>query len=241
MNNKEIAYKFAYGATEGRSRRMIINGNRLYSSDLQYTRTDDGVCHYKPHDFCIAIRKKDKFIISNKAAWLFGGSCHSFRISQHIGNVFSKFLTTDKDILLTDGWADKGSIISTHKTKHGFIKAFTKRCFGYIIENGQVTWKFRKNKMFDPNGNVVAVRKYIHRSQYSGNCNKQCDKCPAKFMCLTSDHYFGYVFYIVKGEYEKLLTRYLLPYAVSDAETCLGMTPEYPMWTWAKTNDTQTS
>lgn len=220
VSNRQLVCNFVNGATKGESRVMVIKSNKLYSLAWEYSPLSPSPLEnwqIKRQEYCIAVRKRDRFVISNKARYYLKGACYSYRTSQHIGVTFCECLKTNKDVIIADGWADKGKPIPTHKTTYGIIRAFKCRIYGYTIKNGQITWRLRNNKLFDSNGNLVAVRKYVYKSKHHTNydkCDMQCDVCPAKFLCLTSESFGGYIFYIAKGEHEKLLTKYLVPSAV---------------------------
>lgn len=216
LTNLGIAIKFAEGLEEGSSQNISIEKNKLFS-----------------YSACIAIREETAdgtvFIFSNRTN-LFGGVPLSDTTSKHIGIAF-RICRKYGEIRLVDGWADENADrhgvpdIPTYKTVGGIFRSFASwwRNEAWTGEwfpktgTKRVDWHYEDNKLFSPNGAVVAVRERIFLLGSEGNCSRDCSSCPAKFLCLTSkEGYTGFIFFIIKGKYEKLASKYLRPAMVVD-------------------------
>lgn len=218
FTNGVVVNRFVEGYIKGRSHSMFLDGNKLYS-----------------YSCCIAVRQGMggadgyKFIISNKAKFL-GGRPYSITTTNHISLV--RWACRNKEAMLVDGWAEEGKTeffvphFPTHKTVWGLIRSFS----GYHRYEGwtgrwhadtgtrEVEWLFENNRLHAPDGALVAKREYILMGGKQNSCNKKCDICPARFMCLTDgDGFCGRVFFIAKGKYQDLAQKYLSPAVVLDS------------------------
>lgn len=205
MKNIELAHLFAEGAERGRSSRMSIEGDRLYS-----------------YSACIAIRDEDKFILSNRTAYLGGGMC-SKSTSTHIGYAY-EMCEKVNPITLVDGWAERGSpewfIPPPYKTIRGIIKGFASGVHSGWVGNWcrktrtkQIKFEIKGNELYSGN-ELIVIREYITSE------NRICEACPKRFVCLTERPMFNktyqcprYLFYIVeKTEHKKLTEKLLQPH-----------------------------
>jgi len=190
LSNSEVANQFALGKTRGKSNRMTIEGDTLYSYSAP-----------------IAIRDGEKFIISNRASFL-GGCPYSMTTSHHISCVY--YACKGKGtIRLVDGWAERGKPefyipqLPSYKTVSGLIRGFVTHPYWNGTWTGiwhpdtgtkEVHWRTKNDQLISPEGDVVAFREYIRQP-----CNKDCDNCLARFLCLSNKELFnGYVVTIIK-------------------------------------------
>lgn len=209
-SNAELAKCFASGKTKGKSNSMSIEGDTLYSYWAK-----------------IVIRCEDKFIISNRTSYL-GGGTYSTTTSRHISLAIIA-CDEQKPIFLVEGWAERNKPEwfmpdrPTHKFVTGLIRGFN-RGWGFDGWTGEwfqetgtkrVDWQVRHNKLYDPEGNIIAIRERV--SVYAP-CNKKCDICPAKFLCKTDMLPFvGYIFFIIKGtKHEGMVSKCLFPTSIID-------------------------
>ena len=202
--NYYLAKRFVDGRISGANHHgtMSIKGNKLYS-----------------YDKCIAMRHDNIFTISNKASFL-GGKSYSHTTSRHISDIYCACRSAKIKIKLVIGWAD-GNVedeitpnFYTHKTKVGVIKAFRIMRSCAVEPSG---WSHDNNKLSIHN-EVVAIRDWK-----VGSCNSGCDECPVRFECKTDgEGYYGYIFYIAKGQHADTVKKYLHPYAIVEDLTRIG-------------------
>ena len=215
FSNRTIIERFINGKTNGINHSMKIVGDRLFS-----------------YHCCIAIRDDDKFIISNKARYL-GGEPHSIATSAHILLANYRIEKSGKPIMLVDGWAEKGKErwiipdLPTHNHLWSLLRSVRISPWRYKMWTGEwfkdgtkrIDWHFNDGKLFSPDGKLVAIREFAHTYSvsYEEPCNHNCDACPARWECRTTKHFYGVVFFIIKGTgYEKIAKRFLRPSEVID-------------------------
>lgn len=187
--NTDLISKFLDGYKNGQARNMSIDGDVLFS-------------YNKP----VAVRDRDKTLISNRTYWL-GGGYYSMATSNHISAIIYACERHKKPFLIVEGWAEVGKkgwqlgSETTNKTVWGLFRRFKSRY--YYSGRTKDGWHIADRSIYK-DGNVAATKEYLYW------CNKACDRCPAKFVCYTDGiKYSGSVFFIVKGNNEKLAKRYL--------------------------------
>jgi hypothetical protein len=221
-SNYDVVRRFAEGKTRGKSHSMSIHENELYS-----------------YGACIAIRRKEGYIVSNRTSYLGGGS-YSNTTSQHISLAY-RYLEPNT---LVDGWAEEGKEewiiprLPSHKTLTGLIKSFAKGRSGWVgrwsgrqeerefyIEDNEGSLSF----LCDKEGTVLAERKdnwgcWARLNKGGSVMAEHCESCPARMICLTTrfeEHTYDFPFYAfwikeAANEFPRikmLCKKYLYPYA----------------------------
>ncbi len=193
MKNYELAYGFVKGATTGQGSHMYIHGSTLYS----YSKV-------------IAIRLKNRIILSNKATFL-GGYPYSITTTNHLHCIATACEDCNVTARVVTGWANEGDDeqhipqIPNYATMKGLWRAFILRRWANDLWMGawnketnekKVEWLIENDELIAPNDCMVAFRTFVRQPCIAGDC----DSCIARFICLSiKDGFRGHIITVVEG------------------------------------------
>jgi hypothetical protein len=215
LSNSDVAERFARDGSWGRSSRMHIEEDTLYSYRMP-----------------IAIRDNGKIIVSNRSRFLGGGS-YSSSTSAHINLVWRVLRKYGAKIILVDGDAEIGkdeffrSDVPPYATFTGLLRQFRDGKTGcwcgihdYSTGENIPTFHIVNNFLYNTK-NVIAYRHSAgecrRRCFWNGTTTKNCDECASRMLCWTSDKndvptYIFWLNRLLDTKTKKRCERWLIPY-----------------------------